>query len=412
MALLAALVSQALNSHCKWSASAETRVIPSINVSERFDSNVWFAPSDRLPPGTKAWDLVSSVSPVVEVLNKSRLDDTRFSAGVTGAFFANNSVLNYVSTNAGVNSNLTGWIRKLIPGATLQVADGFFFTPEPPGFITGVKPQTPADTFARGVIAFRANTFTNYATISGGYPFSRSAGMQASYSNSFFRVGQVFQASPAEDLQNYYFNSIAHYGSIGPWYNLSPKDTIGINYQPSYISTSGGGTTVSFAAHSVVLDYTRTTPDWTLGVSGGPAYLEQGSFFYYNGAVSVTTNYDKPTRLRLTLSRQLTPAFFATGGGLISNTAGFSIDSKLAKNLPISANLYYAHNAAVPVEIVKFESFLANVRLNYPVTRTFLISISYNYNLFDQSGMQTAGTVQSFQFDRHFITFSFTSTWK
>jgi hypothetical protein len=394
-------------------ASAETRIIPSITGTVRYDSNVWASPKEFIPQGTKSWDVVSGVSPQVEILNKSRLGDTKLNAGVSGNVFVNNPVLNYVSTNAGLNSDLTGWIRELIPGAKLQVSDSFYFTPEPPGFITGVKPETPADTFARGVVAFRANTYTNYATVNGAYAFSRTTGLQANYTNSLFTFGQVFQADPSANLQNFYFDSIMHYASIGPWYKWSRKDTIGLNYQPTYMTLTGAGTTQTFTAHSVVVSYTRETPDWTFTIDGGPAYLEQGSFFYYNGGASLTTNYDKSTSFRLSFSRQLAPAFFSTGGGLISNTAGASIQSAIVKNLVLAGSIYYSENTAVPVDIVKFTSLLANAQLTYRMTRTLSSSIGYYYNFFDQSSQDVVGApIQSFQFDRHYITFSISSTWK
>jgi hypothetical protein len=410
---LAALASSALESHCPSSAYAETQIIPSVTATTRYDTNVWFSPKELLPPGTKSWDVVTGASPQVEILNKSRLGDTKFNAGVSGNVYVNNSVLNYISTNASLNSDLTGWIRELVPGAKLQISDSFLYTPEPPGFVTGVRPQDPSDTFARGVIAFRANTYTNYATATGTYAFSRTAGMQASYTNSLFRVGQVFQADPSStNLQNFYFDSVIHTASIGPWYKFSRRDTIGVNYEPINMSLTGAGTTTTFTAHSILMNYTRSTPDWTLSIDGGPAYLEQGSFFYYNGRVNFVTNYDKSTRLRLSLSRQLAPAFFATGGGLISNTIGASVERDIAKDLLITASAYYAENTAVPVEIVKFKSLLTSVRLTYRMTRNLSTSIGYDYNSFDLSTAEPGAAAQLIQFDRHFITFAIASTWK
>ena len=421
--LLAVSVSSAVDSYSPASAYGETTVIPSITATTRYDSNVWLTPKEFLPAGRRPWDVVTGASPQVEVLNKSRLGDTKLNLGVTGSAFVNNPVLNYMATNAGLTSDLTGWIRELIPGAKLQVSDSFLYTggadeyngsytPEPPGFITGVKPQDPSDTFARGVIAFRANTFTNYATVAGGYSFSRTAGMQASYQNSLFRVGQVFQADPSTNLQNFYFDTVVHNVSIGPWFKPTRRDTLSLNYEPTYMSVSGGGSTTTFTSHSLVVGYTRTTPNWTLGLDGGPAYLEQGSLFYYNGRATFVTDYDKSTRLRVTLSRQLAPAFFATGGGLISNTAGASIESNISRDLTLASSIYYAQNTAVPVEVVKFTSLLANVRLSYLVTRTVSMSIAYDYNVFDLSNNDPGATFQSFQFDRHFVTFSINSTWK
>src|SRR5687767_7678460 len=154
---LAVLASLTVELCCESSAYAETKIIPSVTASQRYDSNVFRVPTSFLPPGTKSGDFVTALSPQLGILNKSDLGDTKFNIGVSGNVYANNSSLNYISTNANLNSDLTRWIRELIPGARLQIADSFLFTPEPPGFVTGVRPDTPSDAFARGVVAFRAN---------------------------------------------------------------------------------------------------------------------------------------------------------------------------------------------------------------------------------------------------------------
>ena len=153
ISLLIAEILSGLEIFCESMTHAETKITPSISASERYDSNVWRSPSRFLPPGTKLWDMVTGLSPQVEFVNKSGFGDTKFNAGVSGSIFVNNPSLNYISTNVGLNSDLTGWIRDIIPGARLRVSDSFLYTPEPPGFITGVKPQDPTDTFARGVVA-------------------------------------------------------------------------------------------------------------------------------------------------------------------------------------------------------------------------------------------------------------------
>ena len=379
-------------------------------------------PTSFLPPGTKSGDFVTALSPQLNILNKSDLGDTKFNIGVSGNVYANNSSLNYISTNANLNSDLTRWIRELIPGARLQIADSFLFTPEPPGFVTGVRPDTPSDAFARGVVAFRANTYTNYAVVSGQYAFTHSLGMQASYSNSIYRVAQVFQPQPSATISSFFFDSIVHSGSIGPAYRLTRSDTISLNYRPTYMLISQEEFSTALNVHSAIAEYTKEIKGWKAIVNGGPAFLEQGSRVFFTGNASLLTNYDPSTSLRLTVSRQFAPAFYAVAGGLISNMAGISIEHKPARQFVLTATANYSQNLAVPIEIFKYNSLLIGTQLTYLITRNLSTSIAYDYEQFTISsgssgavsgtGPGTTAALQGFEFDRHAVTLSITSTWK
>ena len=113
---------------------AEREVVPSVTLSQSYDSNVWGGPSNFTPAGKKHWDYVSAISPQVQILAKNRQMDTAFNAGVSGNLYVYNPELDYVSLNAGVFSNLDGWINQFIEGAKLKVADNFVYTPQPPSF--------------------------------------------------------------------------------------------------------------------------------------------------------------------------------------------------------------------------------------------------------------------------------------
>src|SRR5688572_26457028 len=76
---------------------AETHYIPAINFSERYDSNVFYTAKEFVPPDAQQWDLVSTLSTALKVVNKSRVGDTEATASVNGNVYAYNTNLSYVS---------------------------------------------------------------------------------------------------------------------------------------------------------------------------------------------------------------------------------------------------------------------------------------------------------------------------
>src|SRR5213594_4431348 len=69
-------------------------IVPSLSVSERYDSNVFFV------PGQNREDFVTTISPQVTVEEKARLLSGSLRAGATAETYVNNPGLNYVGVNA------------------------------------------------------------------------------------------------------------------------------------------------------------------------------------------------------------------------------------------------------------------------------------------------------------------------
>src|SRR5687767_14273223 len=76
----------------------DTKFVPSVTFSQRYDSNVLFAPSGS-KVGLTPWDFVTTASPTIQLLNRNRYAESSLLAGVSGNLFVNNSDLNFVSTN-------------------------------------------------------------------------------------------------------------------------------------------------------------------------------------------------------------------------------------------------------------------------------------------------------------------------
>ena len=105
------------------------------------------------------------------------------------------------------------------------------------------QPLGTADALSRGIVGVRANTFSNTASVSGDYALSRRLSLRGNYNNSIFRVGSIL-AQPTEtaDFPIVYFNTNFQTFSVGPSYRLTRGDSLGLNYQGTFMNLSGGGT--------------------------------------------------------------------------------------------------------------------------------------------------------------------------
>src|SRR2546428_1074646 len=136
-------------------AHGETKLVPSLAVSERYDSNVLFI------PGRHVEDYVSNISPQVTVDHKGRLIDGTVRGGATAEVYVRNPGLNYVAANGGVTLNLDNAVGQLVRGAGLKLSDTFYFTPQPPAFVAPGGASQVSQAVVRGTQAARANSLTN-----------------------------------------------------------------------------------------------------------------------------------------------------------------------------------------------------------------------------------------------------------
>jgi hypothetical protein len=394
-------------------AYAETKVIPSVTVSERYDTNVFNAAPEFIPAGTKQWDFATSMWPQVQVISSDRGVQTDLIVGASGNTFVNNPELSFISTNANLNSNLDKLIGQLIPGAKLQVSDYFQFTPQPPAFLTGVQTsQGVPDIYARGLQVARANSTSNTATARGTYALSPTLSLLGEYSHSFFSFGQVFVTQEAGASPISGLTTETHAWSAGPSLRLSKGDTVSLKYQNAQTSFSGGGTpNFSFATRGVEAEYARTTGEWQGSLAGGGALVEPGNRTSLTGRLALTSKFDPATRATITLSRTISPSIFGTIGALVSNTVGVSVEHSLERGLRLTGTINYAHNQSTPVKSTTFENITSQLLLSYPLSRTISTTLAYDYNrfLFTQSDQ---GLTSSFLMNKSALTLSVVFTWK
>ncbi|TXG86842.1 MAG: hypothetical protein E6R14_02250 [Thermomicrobiales bacterium] len=389
---------------------ADTKVIPTAILSERYDTNVFYAPPELLPPGQRRSDFVSTLAGGLQLLHKSRAVEASLTGGADANAYAYNTGLNFFSTTADAYVRLDGWAGQFVDGAKLLIAEGFRYTPEQPSFFTGTKAQTLDDPFLRGIQGFRANTFSNTTSATGELPIFRGLALQSSYSYSLYRVGSIVALTSTGAA---FFDTNIHTWSVGPGIRLSPVDHLALSYQQSLVSqkltNSGPGISqdLAYNAQEVSAKYTRIMPDWTAVVQAGATLIEPASQAFPSAALTVTSDPERSTSFRLDLSRRAAPSYFFAAGSTISNVAQVAVAHRLSKRLTLRGSFSYGYNEIVPGKTITFENLSGLAGLNYNLTRTMSVDLSYNYNNFT---IKQPGT--PFEVQRDVVMLSLTSRWK
>jgi hypothetical protein len=367
-----------------------TSIVPALSVSERYDSNIWFAPASLLPAGTQLWDFATTVQAGVKVAHKDKNTEISLLGGVDYNAYVYNTSLNYISTRADLYANLNGWAEQLVKGSRLRVYDYFRYTPTSPGFLTGGKADT-ADPFLRGIQSFRANTFTNTFNIDGFAPVFRDLGVQGGYSFSMYRVGSPINTTASGAVQ--FFDTTVHNFSIGPRLQMTRQDGVALLYQRSQISQTlaavgsvenpGGTIPIDTNTQSITANYYRSTPNWTLSAGGGVTLIEPGNQKFPTGTISLSNNPERATTVQLSLSRLASPSFYLVAGALISNVVQVQVVHRLTRLLTLRGSANYGYNETVPKTAdTIFTNFTLSGGINYRLTKTMSVDLYYDHNDF------------------------------
>ena len=377
-------------------AHGETKLVPSLAVSERYDSNVFFI------PGRNVEDYVTNISPQVTVDHKGRLIDGTVRGGATAEVYVKNPGLNYVAANGGVNLNLDNAVSQLVRGAGLKLSDTFYFTPQPPAFVTPAAGSQVSEAFVRGIQAARANSFTNSGLATGSYNLSPRVDLQASYMHQRIHFGTAF-VSPTTGR---FFNTTFQTTTAGPQLKISPLDTLALTYRyqkTDFSQGSGGG---GFHTHGGTTGWTRVfTPTLKANVEAGMTVIEPNERVQYLGTASVEGKLQN-TDMSLSYSRGVYPSFFISGLPLLSQVVTATVSHRLTALLTGTVNGNYAKNESVPAGSLAYESYWVTVGLNYTVSRILNASLSYT-----NSEYKSHFLGQSARFDRNMVMVMLTAEW-
>ncbi len=387
---------------------AQTTVIPSAHISGYYDTNIWSRPAGFLPEGTRLDDYVTAVGGAVELLHETRDIDAKLKLGGDFNAYVENTGLNFFNAKVNGSIGLDRWVDQYIRGGRLRITENFRYTPQSPGFVTGVRQAIAQDnTFFTGLQAFRANTFINTTAVTGSYPVSRDLSLEGGYTFGLRKFGSIL-GGDAGGVR--FFNTTSNTWFGGPRYQLSKNDSIAVLYRQSFIlqSRSDGGR--SFATNLITLagNYEKKLQEWEFKAEVGVTFVEPAGGAFPTGSLTVSTQAERDTVLRATIFREARPSVFLVGGAIISNVAQVGISHRIYERLTLDGDAAYGYSQFFPdTRNTTFQNFTGTTRLAYKLTRDITAEISYLFN-----NVKSDATSIQYQFSRHMVGFFLSAEWK
>lgn len=266
--------------------SAQTIIIPSISVSETYDSNVFYTPKSLLGPNQKPEDYITRVMPQINIARAGSLVSGGLFGGAVVSKYVNNPSLDYTGINAGGQLNLTGWANTFSQRiTTLSVMGTYQFSPASSGGFgamtgggvgTGFGVTSITSPTNAGLITNRVSTQNYNLGITGGYALTQTTSLTSSYNYSKVSFG-----NQSGGVSNQLFGTEGHMATTTLNTRLTATDTVGATATMSHYtqSQSTGGGTGSFTTIGETLNWSRL---WTQKLSsslgaGGIVTLPVGS---------------------------------------------------------------------------------------------------------------------------------------
>ena len=390
---------------------AQTTLIPSANVSGYYDTNIWNRPKGFLPTGTQLDDFVTTVGGAVELLSETRDFDARIKVGGDFNAYVDNTGLNYFNARVNGTIGLDRWVDQFVRGAKLRITENFRYTPQSPGFLTGVREAISQDnTFFTGIAAFRANTFINTTAVTGSYPISRDLSLEGGYKFGLRKFGRILGGDGNSTTA--FFNTVTNTWSAGPRYRLSKNDSIAAVYRQSFILQSRADRGRSFGTNLITFagDYEKKFQEWEFKAEAGVTFVEPGGGAFPTGSLTVSTQAERDTVLRVTLFREARPSVFLQGGAVLSNVAQAGISHRIYERLTLDGDAAFGYNEFFqPTSSGNstFQNFTGSTRLAYKLTRDINAEISYVFHAVKSETVST-----QYQFSRHVLGLFLSAEWK
>lgn len=321
-------------------------IIPTITVSERYDSNILF-----LQDG-KVYDYVTNVSPSARVDYINDFIDSSFTAGISSELYVRNPGLNYVGTNGSIYANLDNLAGRILRGSMFRVTDAVLYTPQMPAFAAPAAGNQVAPEFVRGIQTYRNNALTNSFSLEGGYALTPRFSANVTYSSSIMRF---LDDSTVQGIGTL-FNTTTESITAGPQYSLSPTDTIGLSYQYQYIAFApafqSGSVAQSVTASAAVINGASIT--WhgsltrflSIDISPGISIVSGTGEPAWTGRALALLNL-QPTTLSVSYTRGIYPLFYLQSAVLISDAITVMVSHVLTDTWSVGGNISYASNRSI-----------------------------------------------------------------
>jgi hypothetical protein len=259
-------------------ASAQTTIIPSLTVSERYDSNIYYAPKSTLSPGSKPEDFITMVVPQVNIAHEgSLIRGNIFGAGLINRYI-NNPNRDFTGWNSGGQLVLTDAAQQISQRITsLSVRGTYRSTPASTGFgaaggglNTGFG-STAMGALNSGIVTNRASRQIYTLGLTGGYQLTGLTSLIAGY--TYTRISFGHQQG---GVTNPLFDTTGHMGMTGISTRISPRDTVGATATMTHYvqdQSSGGSGQSSYTTITETLNWSRLwTPELSSRLMGGATF--------------------------------------------------------------------------------------------------------------------------------------------
>ena len=376
---------------------SETKVIPSLRLSERYDSNVYFVPGRNLE------DYVTTVSPQLRVIHKRQLVEGMVGGGATAETYVKNSGLNYVAGNGFVDLNLDRAMGELVRGLGLRMSDAYIYTPQLPAFAAPTGGSQIPESSVEGIQARRANSHINSGRVELSYAPSPILTFTSTYRDQRRQFANTVQ-TPSAVVQDGLINTTFQTVTSGPAVKISPLDTGSLVYQYQ----KGTYSTTDFSTHGAIAGWTRSiTPALTAAVTGGATVFSTSNDLQYLGSAFLGWTGEN-TNVTLSYSRRIAPSFSVTATALLSQVVTGTVTYRPTRSLALSLNGNYAHNQSLPdSSLLKYEAYAVTPSVNYEINRVMTASLSYTHSEF-----QRTISSQESVFDRNIVLLRLVAEWE
>lgn len=435
------------------SVLAQTIIIPTLTVSETYDSNVFYTPKTLLDPGFKAEDYVTTVIPQINIAHTGPQVNGAFTVGANIAKYVNNPSLDYTGINTAGQLDLKRWANSFSQRiSALSVRGTYQFTPSLSGFgattggalgtgygATGIS--SPVDT---GLITNRVSMHNMNVGINGGYELSRNTSLMASYSYSRLTFGKQ-----SGGIDNQLFGTDGHTTTTTLATRVSPTDTVGTTATMSHYiqegATGGGGgsfTTISGMANWGKLWTQKLSSSiggggiFTLPIESPVPGQSIKSQFAPTGTVSVTYSsfseglraagsapgpFDNLPRLTgslapggvlapgafttsLSYNFSIFPSYALGAGPMKTHVIGLNASGGITPKLTAQAGMNYAHGTtSTPAS--SFDTLGATAGASY-LLGPVLVNLTYNWLYFSSSFAQSATAQSEYAFSKKMVMLS------
>lgn len=380
------------------------RIIPSIMVGERYDSNVFYAPKT---PGLNREDFVTTTVPQVRGLYVGSLVSVNAMASAVGEYYAKNTALSYVGTNTGAIVDASKLVSQLREGTRLTVFDTYSYTPQPPAFLTGDLSGQGTNPFVRGFQTGRANMQSNVFGANLSVPITQVVSVIGGYTNGFIKFGSSELQQPGSLLDTTYVTYTAGLSMMA-----SRRDTVTLNAVNSEYNSGAQG---SFATRGGTVGWTHLfTPNVSMLSAAGVQQVES-NFSRAPSATSIAPLgrlallwKDDTTTMTVAYNIGVTPSYQFQSQPLLTHVASVSLTQQTAiPDLLGIASANYGRGDEFGSASTSTASSLSYVAwggtggLMYRFTPKTFLGLTYSYSNNDQS---FGG--QSFRIDRQVVQMS------